>query len=430
MNYTDAISFLYAQFPQYQQVGGSAYKPGLANVERLSEAFGNPHKKLTCIHVGGTNGKGSTSHTLAAILQSQGYKVGLFTSPHLLDFRERIRVDGKEVEQSFVVDFVKQYQHTSLGAVKPSFFELTTVMAFCYFVSQQVDYAVIEVGLGGRLDSTNIVRPILSIVTNISLDHTQYLGNTVEKIAYEKAGIIKRETPIIVGEADAIVRKVFMQVASQHNAPLHFAQDCPLVLDSSFVEPKGILYTTKEYVSLYGELGGEVQRFNTNTILCAVQILQQQGVEIGERAIRMGFSEVTQLTGLQGRWQQLQMSPRVICDTAHNVAGVAPVMHQVVSQQYHQLHIVWGMVSDKDVSSVLKLLPKGACFYFCKANIDRAMSCDELCRQAKEVGLEGDAYGSVREAFEEARKVAVSDDLIFVGGSTFVVAEVLALFRK
>jgi dihydrofolate synthase / folylpolyglutamate synthase len=428
MTYPETIEYLYSQLPVFQHVGKSAYKEGLDNTLALDEYFGHPHTKFQTIHVGGTNGKGSTSHLLSAILQSAGYKVGLYTSPHLLDFRERIRVDGKMIDENYVVEFVEKHR-TYFEPIEPSFFELTTLMAFTYFELQKVDFAIIEVGLGGRLDSTNILSPILSVITNISLDHTQFLGNTLEKIAFEKAGIIKQHTRVVIGEAEGEVRKVFEDKARSENAPILFAEDLSLV--KSFERKNGkYVFQAENYPNLTGELGGLAQLKNANTVLTAIAELKNLGILIPDNAVYEGFSSVTKLTGLMGRWQVIHQGPSIVCDTGHNVGGIQYVVEQLKNESYQRLHIVFGMVNDKDITSVLAMLPKDAVYYFTKANIARALDEKELEKQAKVYELHGNTFPSIQEAIEKAIKEAVREDFIFIGGSNFVVSEALSALES
>ena len=377
------------------------------------------------IHVAGTNGKGSCSHTLAAILQSAGYKVGLYTSPHLVDFRERIRINGTPVSQEYVIDFVKNHR-SFFEPLHPSFFELTTAMAFNYFAEQQVDVAVIEVGLGGRLDCTNIIQPDLCLITNISFDHVQFLGDTLAKIASEKAGIIKPGTPVIIGETTSETKPVFAKKAAQEKAPIHFAEEEMLLHDSNISQQGKRIYQTKDYADLEGELGGLCQIKNTNTLLSAIRVLQNIGYNIKETHVREGFSSVCSLTGLMGRWQKIQDQPLMICDTGHNKGGIQYIVEQISNQNYRQLHIVMGMVNDKDISGVLAMLPKEATYYFTKASVNRALSEKEIQNLAGKAGLHGKTYPSVKEAVEAAKNNAHAEDFIFIGGSTFIVADLLS----
>lgn len=427
MTYQETIEYLYNQLPVYQKVGGSAYKEGLDNSLALDKYYSHPHTKYKTIHIAGTNGKGSTSHLLAAILQQSGYKVGLYTSPHLLDFRERIRVNGEKIPEQYVVEFVDRHRE-AFEPIQPSFFELTMMMAFQYFADTEVDIAVIEVGLGGRLDSTNIITPVLSIITNISFDHMQFLGNTLEKIAAEKAGIIKKAIPVIIGEAEGSVRKVFEDTAARVGTPIIFAEDEKLIY-SSLKTASGWLYDTKYYLQLKGELSGYAQVKNTSTVLCAIRELQKQGYTIPSKAVYNSFAYVNEYTGLMGRWQILQdYNPKIVCDTGHNEAGIKYISEQLKSERYDTLHIILGMVNDKDISSVLSLLPKKAIYYFTKAAIPRSMNERKLQELAMSKGLAGYSYPTVKEAVQAARDWATPSDFIFIGGSNFVVADALIEF--
>ncbi len=409
MNYQDTLAYLYDSAPMFQQVGNSAYKEGLENTHTLDEHFGHPHRTFRSIHIAGTNGKGSCSHTLAAILQSAGYKVGLYTSPHLIDFRERIRINGKPISEEYVVHFVEN-ERSFFEPLHPSFFELTTAMAFRYFADQQIDLAVIEVGLGGRLDCTNIIQPDLSIITNISFDHTQYLGDTLAKIAGEKAGIIKFHTPVVIGETTPETKPVFLQKANDVVAPIFFAED----------------YTNNDYPGLVCELKGLYQTPNTRTLLTALPLLLEIGYKLPEQAVRNGFAQVCEITGLMGRWQKLQEHPTLICDTGHNVGGITYLVKQLEEQNYRKLHIVIGMVNDKDIKGVLELLPKHAEYYFTKASVKRALPETELAELAKRAGLIGNCYKDVPTAVKVAQEKSLPEDFIFVGGSSFIVADLLA----
>ena len=424
MTYQETIDYLFNSTPLFQNVGKDAYKEGLENTHLLDAHFEHPHRKFKTIHVAGTNGKGSCSHTLAAILQSAGYRVGLYTSPHLVDFRERIRINGKPVSQEYVINFVEEHR-SFFEPLHPSFFELTTAMAFNYFAEQQVDVAVIEVGLGGRLDCTNIIQPDLCVITNISFDHVQFLGDTLAKIASEKAGIIKPGIPVVIGETTPETKPVFAQKAIQVKAPIHFAEEEQLLLESSTSEQGRRMYQTKDYANLEGELGGLCQLKNTNTLLSAIRVLQSIGYIINESHVREGFARVCSLTGLMGRWQKILDTPTAYCDTGHNKAGIQYIVEQLSRQNYRQLHIVMGMVNDKDISGVLAMLPQEATYYFTKASVSRALDENEVKRLANGFGLRGNSYPSVQEAFEAAKTSAHPDDFIFVGGSTFIVADLL-----
>jgi len=407
MIYSEAIDYLYRQAPMFQQHGAKAYKSGLENTVALDAVFNHPHRAYKTIHVAGTNGKGSTSHLLASVLQCAGYRVGLYTSPHLRDFRERIRVNGTMISEQAVVDFVEAHQ-ALVEELQPSFFEITTALAFRYFAQQQVDVAVIEVGLGGRLDCTNIIAPELAIITNISLDHTDLLGDTLEKIAAEKAGIIKQNTPVVIGETQPESAPIFRNVALAQNAPIIFA-DTQLV---------GKTLPTCALKGIY-------QAKNCRTVLVALAQLRQKGFHITDAAIEQGFLEVVERTGLQGRWQVLGTKPTIVCDTGHNEGGIRLVVEQLAQQSFERLHIVFGMVSDKKIDHVLALLPKNAVYYFTKAQIPRALDEKILQVQAATFGLTGTSYASVNEALEAAKNNASERDFIFVGGSNFVVAEII-----
>ncbi|HJA83723.1 MAG TPA: bifunctional folylpolyglutamate synthase/dihydrofolate synthase [Candidatus Bacteroides intestinavium] len=409
MNYKDTLDYLYNSAPLFQQIGAGAYKEGLENTWALDEHFGHPHRSFRSIHIAGTNGKGSCSHTLAAILQEAGYKVGLYTSPHLIDFRERIRVNGQPVPEAYVIRFVEE-ERAFFEPLHPSFFELTTAMAFRYFAEEKVDVAVVEVGLGGRLDCTNIIRPDLCIITNISLDHVQFLGDTLEKIAGEKAGIIKPGIPVVIGETTPETRPVFQKKAEEVGAPIHFAEE----------EVKEV-HPDWEY-----ELKGLYQEKNRRTLWAALPLLQEGGYQISESDIQAGFAHVVELTGLMGRWQKLQEHPTVVCDTGHNVGGIQYIAEQLRRQVFRRLHIVIGMVNDKDVRGVLALLPREATYYFTQASVKRALPAVQLARLAAEAGLQGTCYPDVPSAVRAAQKESLPEDFIFVGGSSFIVADLLA----
>lgn len=429
MTYEETLHYLYTSAPLFQNVGKDAYKEGLENTYELDKHFGHPHKRFKTIHIAGTNGKGSCSHTLAAILQSAGYKTGLYTSPHLVDFRERIRVNGTPVPKDYVTSFVEE-NRSFFEPLHPSFFELTTAMAFKYFAEQHVDVAIIEVGLGGRLDCTNIITPDMCIITNISFDHTQFLGNTLEKIAKEKAGIIKSGIPVVIGETSTETRTVFQNKAAETHAPITFAEDESLVEDWKTGTDGYRIYQTKDYADLKGELGGLYQIKNTNTILTAVRQLKQIGYTITEQDVRNGFANVCKLTGLMGRWQTIETSPKVICDTGHNVGGISYIVEQLKHETYKHLHIVIGMVNDKDISGVLSLLPKDAYYYFTQASVKRALPAEEMAQKAYAANLQGSYYDNVQTALEAAKAKADKDDLIFVGGSSFIVADLLTFYSK
>ncbi len=408
MTYEETVEYLFHVTPVFEKTGASAYKEGLSNTHALDEHFGHPHRQFKTIHVAGTNGKGSCSHTLAAILQSAGYKVGLYTSPHLVDFRERIRVNGQCISKEYVVDFVEQ-ERSFFEPLHPSFFELTTAMAFKYFAEQKVDIAVIEVGLGGRLDCTNIITPVLSIITNISFDHTQFLGNTLAKIAGEKAGIIKKNVPVVIGETTPETLPVFQKKAAAKSAPLHLAEAFEVAHDYDF------------------ELKGLYQQKNKQTILCAVNCLKDV-FTIPEEAIKKGMAHVCELTGLTGRWQTLQTRPLVICDTGHNVGGWQYLAEQIKAQTCKTLRIVFGMVDDKDINTVMQLLPKQAVYYFTQASSHRAIPAHKVQETAKAHQLEGTTFSNVKDAYQQALSDAHPEDFIFVGGSSYLVADLLTDF--
>lgn len=489
MDYQNTLKYLYESVPMFQQIGSEAYKPGLETTHKLDEHFGHPHQQFKTIHIAGTNGKGSCSHTIAAVLQCAGYRVGLFTSPHLIDFRERIRINGEMISEEYVVNFVEEHR-AFFEPLHPSFFELTTAMAFRYFADQKVDVAVIEVGMGGRLDCTNIIHPDLSVITNIGLDHTQYLGDTLTKIAKEKAGIIKEGVPVVIGRAKGAVRRVFTMKAKEKNAPIVYAQEFdPLykmamvsypelqkerikvdaaiqemyetieLLDNQSEEERAnafretmliltpedsmramdqildkrkdcIRIATRDFpIGLYTELSGLCQFENTLTILTALTILtRQKNYRIRHQDYYTGFANVCKLTGLMGRWQKVHSYPDIICDTGHNVDGIKYISEQlnyIHRESGQEIHIVFGMVNDKDISGVLQVLPKDATYYFTKASVKRALPENELMELAKKAGLKGTSYPTVVDAVQAAKKNCPPKDLIFVGGSSFIVADLL-----
>lgn len=423
MTYAEALDFLYTQLPMFQRVGAAAYKPGLDTSIALAEAFGNPHRCFRSIHVGGTNGKGSTSHTLAAILGEAGYRIGLYTSPHLVDFRERIRVGGVMIPESDVIDFVSCFQNMHVD-FHPSFFELTMVMAFEHFARIGVDVAVIEVGLGGRLDSTNIITPELSVITNISLDHTQFLGTTREAIASEKAGIIKPGVPVVIGESEGAVRDVFTEKARSCGSSIRYADD-----EHHFVtaihDGDRMLYTGTAYGDLHGQLTGDCQVYNTATVLTAVDELKRIGWTLPDEAVRRGFADVCGLTGLAGRWMVTGLRPFVVCDTGHNVGGWIYLARQIASAPGRK-HMVIGFVNDKDVTHILEMMPRDARYYFTRASVPRALGSDAVAELAEGFGLKGEAFPDVMSAVNAALADATPEDTVFIGGSTFVVADYLA----
>jgi len=425
LTYKQTIDYLYMVLPMFQRVGAVAYKRDLNNTLVLCEALGNPQHKFKSVHVGGTNGKGSSSHMIAAILQSQGYKTGLYTSPHLKEFTERIRINGIEIHPDYVVGFVERIK-PQIEQIKPSFFEITVVMAFDYFASEKVDIAVVEVGLGGRLDSTNVINPLVSLITNIGYDHKDLLGDTLPAIASEKAGIIKHNGRTVVSERQAEVQHVFVEKAATVNASLTFAQDAYQV---SQLSTSDVGFTVKKnrnvvYPELESELKGGYQRKNIAGVLATIDELVGLGYAISRKSIMQGIAGTIRLTGLKGRWQKLGANPLVYCDTAHNAEGLAEVLQIINSLTFNRLHFVFGMVKDKDASTVLAQLPKTAIYYFCAAKIPRALDAEILAEKAGSYGLRGHVVPDVSEAVKAARAAADINDLIFIGGSTFVVAEI------
>lgn len=427
MDYQQTLDYMFNQFPVYQHVGKSAYKGDLSNTLALDRHFGHPHRAFRTIHVAGTNGKGSTSHTLASVLRSAGYRTGLYTSPHLKDFRERIRVDGEMIPETEVVAFVEAHADV-FSQVRPSFFEMTVAMAFDYFRRCGVEVAVVEVGLGGRLDSTNIISPDLSVITNIGFDHTMFLGDTLSAIAGEKAGIIKPGTPVVVGERHPETQPVFEAAARRAGAPIVFAEDV-LRIDRATLTPGGMQRFDISGVITLRDLDysllGIYQRRNILTVLASLARLRTLGYTISDADIRTGLADVQGRTGLMGRWQQIGSRPTVIADTGHNEHGIRQVAQQLAAWPYARLHIVWAMVSDKNPELILPLLPPDATFYFAQASILRAMPVAELTERAARLGISGRSFDTVAQALAAARAAASPDDLIFVGGSTFTVAEVL-----
>jgi dihydrofolate synthase/folylpolyglutamate synthase len=425
MTYSETITHLYQLAPMFQQIGSSAYKEGMENSFLIDRHLHHPHTRYRTIHVAGTNGKGSTSHLLASILQEAGYKVGLYTSPHLLDFRERIRVNGRMIDKTFVIHFVRRHR-TFFESIHPSFFELTTGMAFAYFTSQEVDIAVVEVGLGGRLDCTNIIIPVLSIITNISLDHTALLGNTPAAIAREKAGILKPAVPAVIGEAEGEVKAVFLNEKERiGSGPLILAQEQNPIRSAQLLPSGRWQYETNRYPHLIGALGGYAQEKNAATVLCALEMLNDNDFILPPTAVYAGFSRVAENTGLRGRWQIVQHRPTLVLDTGHNAAGITYIVQQLTDQPCRRLHIVFGIVSDKDTSAILALLPPRAHYYFTQASVPRALDAERLAREAAAFGLHGDSFPTLAQALSSARQNASEQDLIFVGGSTFVVADAL-----
>jgi dihydrofolate synthase/folylpolyglutamate synthase len=406
MNYQETTNWMFTQLPMYQLQGASAYKKDLSNANMLANHLDNPQKNLRCIHVAGTNGKGSTSHMLASILQEAGYKVGLYTSPHLKDFRERIKIDGQMISEDFVCHFITQNK-LFFEKNDMSFFEMSVGLAFQYFSQEKVDIAIIEVGMGGRLDATNIITPLVSVITNIGIDHTQFLGNTQEAIAYEKAGIIKNNVPVVIGEYTSETKPVFLAKANETHSKIYFASD--LIQET--------------YPS---DLIGDYQVYNTKTVIQTIATLNyQKEFKISEVNLKSGLFNVIKNTGLEGRWQQLGEFPKIICDTAHNKNGLEIVMKQIQKEKFDTLHIVLGVVNDKDLDEILPLFPSGANYYFCKPNIPRGLDQTILKEKASGFGLQGKAYDSVSESYSNALENAKTSDFIYIGGSTFVVAEIL-----
>ena len=406
MNYQETLDWMFSQLPMYQTQGASAYKKDLTNTILLANHLGNPEKDLKCIHVAGTNGKGSTSHMLASVLQEAGYKVGLYTSPHLKDYRERIKINGKEISKQFVCDFIDANKEF-LEQNSLSFFEMSVGLAFQYFKESKTDINIIEVGMGGRLDSTNIITPLVSVITNIGLDHTQFLGNTLKAIAFEKAGIIKRNVPVVIGEYTSETKPVFQSKADEMQSDIYFASEL----------------ISEDYLS---DLIGDYQEHNKKTVLQTLKVLQETtSFQISEKNVKQGLQKVVKNTGLQGRWQQLGANPKIICDTAHNEHGLKIAINQLKKEKFAELHIVLGMVNDKKPKDILPIFPKNAKYYFCKPIISRGLDALVLQKEASEFGLEGKIYNSVSEAYAKAMDNASSDDFIYVGGSTFVVAEIL-----
>jgi len=436
MNYAETLQYLYNQLPMFTRVGPAAIKAGLDNTIALCKLLDDPQDKFKSVHIGGTNGKGSTSHMLAAILQTAGYKTGLYTSPHLRDFRERIRINGEMISEQAVVDFVAEHQQ-DFEKIQPSFFEMTVGLAFDVFAKERVDIAIIEVGLGGRLDSTNVITPLVSVITNIGWDHMNILGSTLQLIAGEKAGIIKPEVPVIVSEFQIEVAAVFMQKAAQEEADITFASDeweeevkGENLKEKDFgeallnVKIRKLDGTHKE-LDLELDLTGSYQLKNVKAVLSAVLELRKQGFNITDEHIKTGLKQVKTLTGLHGRWEVLSHNPLTICDTGHNPDGIHEVLKNISAAPYRQLHFVIGMVNDKDITKILSLLPKDAIYYFCKPDIPRGLEAEILKEKSESFSLSGKAYNSVNEALSLAQSAAGQEDLVFVGGSTFVVAEVV-----
>jgi len=421
INYQDTLQFLYSQLPVYHHIGPAAYKNDLSNTLELCALLGNPQHKFKSVHVTGTNGKGSSSHMLAAILQSAGYKTGLYTSPHLKDFAERIKINGIEIKKDFVVDFVNRMK-PAMEKIKPSFFELTVAMAFQYFAMEKVDIAIVEVGLGGRLDSTNIIDPEVSLITNIGLDHTDILGDTLQKIASEKAGIIKRRKPAVISERQLDVEKIFLDKATEMNSDLYWASD--MISLERNDSAKMQVQSNEISIAIEPDLKGLYQEKNIAGVVQTALVMRKLGYQVPDAAIVNGINNTVKLTGLKGRWQKISNAPVVICDTAHNAEGILEIIKQVRFTPHKKLRWVFGMVKDKSPEKVLSILPTDAQYYFCQANIPRALNAIKLLNMAKEKGLSGVAVQDVNDALSLANQESSADDLIMVGGSTFVVAEV------
>jgi dihydrofolate synthase / folylpolyglutamate synthase len=435
MNYNEAITYLLEALPMYQRIGSLAYKADLDNAFRLDKHFGFPHKAFKTIHIAGTNGKGSVSHMLASVLQYAGYKTGLFTSPHLLDFRERIRVNGQMISKNYITHFTEQNIHL-FEEIKPSFFEMSVFMAFTFFAQQEVDIAVIEVGLGGRLDTTNVITPEVSVITNIGLDHTQILGNTLHAIAGEKAGIIKMTIPVVIGESQPETKPVFENTASLLNCPIFFADD-EYIIDHQIHNSDGTASSSFSacpfwnFETIRHDLRGYYQRKNIPTVLFTLSLLQKnKKIQIKPDHIRQGLLNVMKSTGLAGRWQTMGHNPLVICDTAHNAAGFAEVLLQIKDTPHNTLHIILGFVDDKEIEPIVSLLPSDAVYYLCRANVPRAMKTEILAGFFNRQNLINKTYNNVNEAFSDANLKASAEDLIYIGGSNFVVADFIAWKKK
>lgn len=423
LSYEATLQFLYANLPMFQRVGAAAYKADLTNTIALCDELGNPQHQFKSVHIAGTNGKGSSSHMLAAILQTAGYKTGLYTSPHLKEFTERIRINGNEVSKSFVIDFVERIR-PAIERIQPSFFEITVAMAFDYFAQQKVDIAIIEVGLGGRLDSTNVITPMVSLITNISWDHKELLGDTLPKIASEKAGVIKDNIPVIISERQSEVAEVFVTKAKSINSHIAFASDCYQVipLKEGDFQIRDLAKGWEMRLSL--DLKGGYQRKNVAGVVATVDVLKKSGFAISTNDVKQALRNTTSLTGLKGRWQKLSEQPLMICDTGHNEGGIREVVQQIHQQKYNRLWIVLGCVKDKDIHEVLSLLPKDAYYFFCQAKIPRALDATELMKQSVAVGLKGEVIADVNQAIHTAKERSSEQDFVFIGGSTFVVAEI------
>ena len=428
MTYSETLEWMFNKLPMYQRIGAAAYKADLNNTIQLLQLLDNPQNNFKSVHVAGTNGKGSVSHMLASVFQEAGYKTGLYTSPHLRDFRERIRIDGEMIPEENVTQFIETYKN-KFETMELSFFEMTVGMAFDYFAKEKVDIAIVEVGMGGRLDSTNLITPELSVITNIDFDHMKFLGDTRAEIAYEKAGIIKPGIPVVIGETHPETAQVFIDKAKECNSPIYFADqifDCDKIhIESAIVQKFDIWKNSELYMeALETPLMGNYQRKNLTTVMCALDLLCSK-FDLSEGDIRDGIGKVIRNTHLMGRWQILCKDPLTVADTGHNVAGITEVVRQLAEMQYGKLHFVLGMVNDKDIDSVLQLLPRNADYYFCKANIPRGLDANILAEKAFEMGLRGQVFESVSHAYRSAVNNAHFGDLVFVGGSNFTVAEVV-----
>jgi len=432
MDYQQALDYLYRSTPMFSRNGFQAYKPGLERTKKLDDLIGNPHKRYKCIHIAGTNGKGSVAHMLAAVLQASGHKVGLYTSPHLLDFKERIKINGRTITSQYVADFVNKNIHF-IEHEHPSFFELTTIMAFDYFRHKKVNYAVIETGLGGRLDSTNIIKPVLSIITSLSLEHTKILGDNLLDIAREKAGIIKQNIPVIIGELfNKDVIELIEKRAFELSAPIVYAPNKNTILDADLQRDGSWIFETSDYGRFKCEMRGLSQKFNVQTVLTAMKTLSKMGMQIRIASVQKAFTKVTSLTGLMGRWHKVSTNPKIICDIAHNPGAWQMIIRQLVFEgKYHDtIHIVLGFSDDKDIEKIFYLLPKNAIYYFTQANIERAMPVKILAEKGEEYFLKGSSHRSVKDAVNEAITKATEKDFILISGSAFVVAEAFKLFPE
>ncbi|MDR2148920.1 MAG: bifunctional folylpolyglutamate synthase/dihydrofolate synthase [Tannerella sp.] len=430
MTYEETLSYLYEKTPAFHRIGAGAYKVGLERSLALDAEMGFPHRRFKTIHVAGTNGKGSVSHLISAVLQSSGYKIGLYTSPHLVDFRERIRLNGVMIPKHYVVEFVRKYQR-AIKLVKPSFFELTSAMAFDYFRHKKVHYAIIETGMGGRLDSTNIITPILSIITGISYDHRQYLGNTLTEIAAEKAGIIKQYVPVVIGDGTTYeVRQLFKKKAAECSSIITFSAENEVLTNALMLPDYSWDFFVKEHGLVHGELRGLFQKSNAVTVLESLKIMASQGIRTRKNALETGFSQVCELTGLMGRWDEISREPKVICDIGHNEGAwrnnAAMLENEI--KKHDKLHMVIGLSSDKEIDTILKYMPKKAVYYFTNASSDRALPAEELAEKGRENSLNGAVYKTVKEAVYKAISSAAKEDTVFIGGSAFVVGEAYPLF--